>query len=681
MPSYTTADIRNVLLAGHGGSGKTTLVDALLHAAGAVNRRASVVEGNSFSDFEKEEKEHKHSIYSSVLYCDHLGKRINLIDCPGSPDLIGAALACMPAVETVVIVVNAVSGIEVVTRRMFEAARERNLPRAIVINKIDSPEVDLDGLVSRIQETFGHECLPINLPTGNGKAVVETLLNSDGESDFDTVKRCHAALLDQIVEMDENLMEKYLGGEEPDYAALHAPFERAMDEGHLVPILFADAKNNVGVAELLDAIAKHFPSPEEGNLRPFVSGDGGADERPFKYWNDPTKPLLAHVFKVTTDPFVGKLAVFRVHQGRCGGQSQVFIGHSKKPVKLGHVFHLQGKEHKEADQIIAGDIGAVAKIEDIHLNDVLHDDHALDNVHLKSQPFPTPMYGLAVTPKARGDEQKISTLLTKLAEEDPTFKWHTDRQTHEVVINGLGELHLRLILERLSNRGLHVDTKPPKIAYRETILANAEGHHRHKKQTGGAGQFGEVFLKVEPLERGKGFEFADEIFGGAIPGQFVPAIEKGVREVLETGAIAGYPIQDVKVIVYDGKHHPVDSKEIAFKTAGKYAFIEAIKKAKPVLLEPIVNMEVTVPEDKMGTITGDLSGKRGRIHGQDFVAGGMAVVKAQAPLAEVMQYQSQLKSVTGGQGSFAMEFSHYEPVPPQVQSQIAAQYKPKAEEE
>ena len=291
------------------------------------------------------------------------------------------------------------------------------------------------------------------------------------------------------------------------------------------------------------------------------------------------------------------------------------------------------------------------------------------------------MYGLAVTPKARGDEQKISTLLTKLAEEDPTFKWHTDRQTHEVVINGLGELHLRLVLERLKNRGLQVDTKPPKIAYRETIQTNAEGHHRHKKQTGGAGQFGEVYLRIEPLERGKGFEFADEIFGGAIPGQFVPAIEKGVREVLETGAIAGYPIQDVKVIVYDGKHHPVDSKEVAFKTAGKYAFIDAIKKAKPVLLEPIVNMEVTVPEDKMGTITGDLSGKRGRIHGQDFVAGGMAVVKAQAPLAEVMQYQSQLKSVTGGQGSFAMELSHYEPVPPQVQQQIAAQYKPKAEEE
>jgi elongation factor G len=680
MPSYTTADIRNVLLAGHGGSGKTTLADALLFASGAVNRKASVVEGNSFSDFEKEEKEHKHSIYSSILHCDYDGKRINFIDAPGSPDLIGQALACLPAVETVAIVVNAQSGVEVVTRRIWEAAKERNLPRAIIINKIDLPEIDLESLVSRIQETFGAECLPINLPTNSGKGVVDCLLGSTGDSDFDTVKRCHAAILDQIVEMDENLMEKYLGGEEPDYTALHAPFEKAMDEGHVVPILFTDARNEVGIKDLLDAIVKHFPSPLEGNLLPFVYGEG-AEERPYPYNDDANRPLLAHVFKVTTDPFVGKLAVFRVHQGKCSGNTQVFIGHSKKSIKLGHVFHLQGKDHKEADMVIAGDIGAVAKIEEIHTNEVLHDDHALDSVHLKAAVYPTPMYGLAITPKARGDESKISQMLQKLAEEDPTFRWNTDRQTHEVVIQGLGELHLRLVLERMKNRGLQVDTKPPKIAYRETIQTKAEGHHRHKKQTGGAGQFGEVFLKIEPKERGSGFEFADEIFGGAIPGQFVPAIEKGVREVLETGAIAGYPLQDIKVIVYDGKHHPVDSKEVAFKTAGKYAFIDAIKKAKPVLLEPIVNMEVTVPEDKVGTITGDLSGKRGRIQGQDFIGGGMAVVKAQAPLSEVMQYQSQLKSVTGGQGSFAMELSHYEPCPPQVQAMIAAQYKPKAEEE
>src|SRR5689334_7745979 len=687
--TYTTADIRNVLLCGHGGCGKTSLADAMLFESKTVGHKGSPVTGNSVSDFEKEEKEHKHSIFSALLHCDHLGKRINIIDTPGSPDLIGAAIACLPAVETVAIVINAQSGIEVVTRRIMEAAKQQNIPRAIIINKIDMPEVDLEVLVERIRETFGSECLPINLPTGNGKAVVECLLNSSGEADFDTVKRCHAAILDQIVEMDENLMEKYLGGDEPDYAALHPAFEKAMDEGHVTPIVFTDAKAGVGVAELLDAIVKHFPSPVEGNPEPFVSGEG-ADEKPFAYANDPNKPLLAHVFKVTTDPFVGKLAVFRVFQGKCNGQSQVFIGHNKKPIKLGHVFHLQGKDHKEADAIIAGDIGAVAKIEDIHTNDVLHDDHSLDSVHSKPLRFPTPMFGLAVTPKARGDEQKISTMLSKIAEEDQTFKWHTDRQTHEVVINGLGELHLRLILEKLKNRGLQVDTKPPKIAYRETIQLKAEGHHRHKKQTGGAGQFGEVFLRVEPLapdspnrkdKGGSGIEIVNEVFGGTIPGQFIPAVEKGIHDLMETGPIAGYPMQDIRVAITDGKHHPVDSKEVAFRTAGKFAFKDAVLKAKPVLLEPIVDMEVTVPEGQLGAITGDLAGKRGRIQGTDILPGGMAQVKAQAPLSEVMQYQSQLKSVTGGQGSFVMEFSHYEPVPPQVQQHVVAQYKPKVEEE
>ncbi len=689
MPNYSTADLRNILLAGHGGCGKTALADAMLHASGTVKHKTSTLDGTSISDFEKEEKEHKHSIYSAVLHADHMGKRINIIDTPGSPDLIGAAIACLPAVETVAIVINATSGIEVVTRRIWEAAKNQNLPRAIIINKIDSPDINLERMVEKIRETFGSECLPINLPSGGGKKVVECLLNTEGDSDFDTVKRCHAAMLDQIVEMDENLMEKYLGGEEPDYAALHAPFEKALDEGHVVPILFADAKTGVGITELLDAIAKHFPSPEEGNPEPFMIGEG-ENEKAFNYINDVRSPLLAHVFKVTSDPFVGKLAIFRVHQGKVSGQSQVFLGHNKKAIKLGHVFHLQGKEHKEADMIIAGDIGAVAKIDEIHPNDVLHDDHALDSVHLKALQFPTPMYGLAITPKARGDEQKLSVLLTKIAEEDPTFKWHTDRQTHEVVINGLGELHLRLMLEKLGNRGLHVDTKPPKIAYRETIQLTAEGHHRHKKQTGGSGQFGEVFLRVEPLaadspnrkdKGGSGLEIVNEVFGGTIPGQFIPAVEKGIHDLLDQGVIAGYPLQDVLVAITDGKHHPVDSKEVAFRTAGKFAFKDAVLKAKPVLLEPIVNMEVTVPEDKMGTITGDLSGKRGRIQGTDILPGGMAQVKAQAPLSEVMQYQSQLKSVTGGQGSFAMELSHYDPVPPQVQQQIASQYKPKAEEE
>ncbi|MGA2231354.1 MAG: elongation factor G [Tepidisphaeraceae bacterium] len=680
MPSYTTGDIRNVLIVGHGGSGKTTLADAMIYAAGAVNRKGSVTDGSSFGDFEKEEKEHGHSIYAHLLNCDHMGKHINLIDTPGSPDLAGQAIACLPAVETVACVINAQSGIEVVTRRLMEAAKERNVPRAIIINKIDLPELDLPALVARIQETFGHECLPINLPTGSGKAVVECLLNNSGEADFGSVKESHTAILDQIVELDEGLMEKYLSGDEPDYTLLHAPFEKAMDEGHVVPICFTDARSGVGVPELLDAIARHFPSPLEGNPMPFLTGEG-ANEKPFAYVPDVNKTLLAHVFKVTTDPFVGKLALFRVHQGKAAANSQIYIGHAKKPIKLGHISHVQGKDHREVQEIIAGDVGAVAKIEEIHTGDVLHDDHALDSVHLKPLVFPTPMFGLAITPKARGDEQKISGALAKLAEEDPTFKWSSDRQTHEVVIHGLGELHLRLVLERFAKRGLHVDTKPPKIAYRETIQQSADGHYRHKKQTGGAGQFGEVFLRVEPLERGKGFEIVNEVIGGTIPGQFIPAVEKGIHDLMDMGAIAGYPLQDIRIAITDGKHHPVDSKEVAFRTAGKFAFKDAVMKARPVLLEPIVHMEITVPEDKMGAITGDLSGKRGRIQGTDVVGGGMAMIKASAPLAEVMQYQSQLKSVTGGQGSFVMELSHYEAVPPHVQQQIVAQYKPKAEEE
>jgi elongation factor G len=678
MPSYTTADIRNVLLVGHGGCGKTSIADALLFESKAVTRKGSVADGSSYSDFEKEEKEHKHSIYSSVLHLDHLGKRINLIDTPGSPDLIGHAIAALPAVETVAVVVNAQSGIEVVTRRIMELAKDRNLPRAIIVNKCDMPDVSLEQLVGQIRETFGAECLPINLPTGGGKAVVECLLNTAGEADFDTVKLAHARILDQIVEMDENLMEKYLGGEEPDYDALHAPFEKAMDEAHLVPILFTDAKTGMGIPELLDSIARHFPSPLEGNPREFMYGEG-PDEKPFPYNQDPNRPLLAHVFKVTTDPFVGKLAVFRVHQGKCSGQSQVFIGHNKKPIKLGHVFHLQGKEHKEADAVIAGDIGAVAKIEEIHTGDVLHDDHALDTVHLKALNFPTPMYGLAVTPKARGDEQKISQQLSKLAEEDPTFKYYTDRQTHEMVIQGLGELHLRLVLEKLKNRGLQVDTKPPKIAYRETIQLKADGHHRHKKQTGGAGQFGEVFLRVEPLPRGAGFEFVDAVRGGAIPGNFMPAVEKGVRQAMEQGVIAGYPVVDLKVIVYDGKHHPVDSKEIAFVTAGRKALVAAVQAAQPIVLEPIVEVEVIVPHENLGDVTGDLASRRAQVTGTLSAAQGRAGIQALAPLSELAGYQVRLDSLTGGQGAYTLAPSHYEPVPPAVQSKLVAQYRPKEE--
>ncbi len=357
-------------------------------------------------------------------------------------------------------------------------------------------------------------------------------------------------------------------------------------------------------------------------------------------------------------------------------------GEGKKPFKISHLFKHQGKEHAEMDAAIPGDIAAVAKVEEIHRDAVLHDHHEEDRIHLRPLTYPEPMSGLAITPKRRGEEQKIADALNKILEEDPTFSVTRDSSTHETVIHGMGELHLRVILERLKNRfHVEVDTHVPKIAYRETITAKAEGHHRHKKQTGGAGQFGEVYLRVEPLPRGAGFEFVDDTFGGSIPKQFIPAIEKGVRQVLETGAIAGYPIQDVKVMVYDGKYHDVDSKEIAFSTAGKRAFIDAFQKARPVLLEPCVKIEVTVPNPQLGDITGDLSGKRGRIQGTDMVNSDTSVVEAIVPLSEMTNYQSQLKSVTGGQGSFSMEFSHFDPMPPQIQQQIVNAYKPKVEED
>lgn len=681
MSSYSIGDIRNTAILGHMGAGKTTLVDAMVSVSGAVKRKGSVQDGTSLCDFEKEEKDHQHSIFASVLHVNHDRKRINVIDTPGSPDLMGQAILALPAVETAVVVINASSGIELLTRRMMEKAKTRNLARVVVINKMDSPEADLKALILQIQETFGSECLPINLPTGERTGVVDCLSTKSGTSDIGDLSDYNSGIMDQIIEMNEELMEKYLGGGEVTLDELHETLLECLNEGHLVPICFTNAHDDVGVSELMTVLTNYCPNPVEGNKRPFLVGQG-ENEQKLDYSADPEKSLLAHVFRVATDPFVGKLVMFRVHQGTAHSNMQVSSTSYRKPIKLNRLLSIQGKEHHEVDTIIAGDIGCVAKIEDLHTDDVMYTDDSLGTVHLRPLVYPTPMFGLAVEPTARGDEAKISGALTRLQEEDPTFKVTHDHQTKELIINGLGELHLRIVLERLKNRyNLQVATKSPKIAYRETITIPANGHHRHKKQTGGAGQFGEVYLKIEPLERGEGNEFVDAIFGGAIPHGFLPAIEKGARELLNTGFVAGYPIQDLRVTITDGKHHPVDSKEVAFKTAGKYAVRDAISKARPVVLEPIVSMEVIAPEEAMGSITGDLSGRRGRVQGTDMLPGGMILIRALVPLGEVSTYQSMLKSVTAGQGSFMMELSHYDPVPPNVQQQLAAAFKPQVEEE
>ena len=675
MAKFATEAIRTIALVGHGASGKTTLVESLLAASGAIGAAGSIERGTTVCDFDPLAKAHKHSIQSAVVHFEHQGRRVHMLDTPGAPDLIGGAIGALEAVETACIVVNAQNGIEMITRRMMHWAAQRELGRMIVINKIDAENVDLSGLVERIRETFGKECLPINLPAGGASRVVDCFFNPAGESDFSSVESAHQALIDQVVEVDEELMAVYLDKGEVSPEQLHAPFEKALREGHLVPILFVSARTGAGVNELLDVIAKLAPNPAEGNPPPFHKGEGAAAV-PIQSIPDPKKHVLAHVFKVVIDPFVGKLGIFRVHQGTVTKDTQLFIGDSRKPFKVGHLFMLRGKEHIEVESAGPGDIAAVAKIDEIVLDSVLHDSHDEDNIHLKPIEFPQPMHGLAVEPKRRGDEQRISDVLHKIQAEDPCFKVEHSAVTNETVIRGLGDLHMRLVLEKMAAQyHVEVTTKPPRIPYRETITARAEGHHRHKKQTGGAGQFGEVFLRVEPLPRGKGFQFVDEVKGGTIPTQFIPAVEKGIHQVLASGPLGGYHLEDLKVTVYDGKHHPVDSKEIAFITAGKRALLDAVLKARPIILEPIVNIEITAPEASMGDIAGDLSSKRGQVSGTDSLPGGTIVVSGKAPLSELVNYQARLKSATGGQGSYAIELSHYDPVPPQVQQQIMAEHK------
>lgn len=675
MPQYTTDRIRTVALVGHGGSGKTTLAEALLARTGAITAPGSVERGTTVSDFDPLEKSFQHSLRTSVLHLDTDGVRVHVLDTPGFPDFIGQAIGALDAVETAAVVIDAAAGIEMITSRMMEWAAERHLCRLVIVNKIDAEDIDLPALMAAIQAAFGRECLPINLPAGGGKRVVDCFFNPSGDSDFSSVEAAHRALVDQVVEVDEELMSVYLEQGEVEPQQLHEPFEKALRDGHLVPVCFVSARNGAGIAELLDVMVKLLPNPTEGNPPLFYKGEGDTAEE-FRSVPDPSLHVLAHVFKVVMDPFVGKLGVFRVHQGTVTRDTQLFVGDGRKPFKVGHLFMLQGGKNVEIDAAVPGDVAAVAKVEEIAFDCVLHDSHDEDHIHMRPLHFPTPMQGVAIAPRKRGDEQRISEVLHRMMAEDPTLVVEHDSTANETVLRALGDLHLRSVLERMSSQfKLDVETRPPRIPYRETITATAEGFHRHKKQTGGAGQFGEVSLRVEPLPRGGGFEFVDATKGGVIPHQFMPAVQKGVEQVLATGAIAGFPLQDVRVVVHDGKHHPVDSKEIAFVSAGRKAFLDAIEKAKPIVLEPIVSVEINCPEAHTGDIAGDLSSRRGQVTGTRGLQPGILAVEGVAPLAELDGYSARLKSVTGGHGTWSMALSHYEQAPPNLQQKLAAEYQ------
>ena len=682
MESIAIDRIRTVALVGQAGCGKTALAEALLAQAGAIPAPGSVERGTTVCDYTPLEKSLQHSLKLAVASFEAKGARIHLLDTPGYPDFLGHSLPALAAVETAAVVINAQNGLEMMTARFMQWAARRGLDRLIVVNKIDAA-ADLEALLERIRQAFGKECLPLNLPAAGAARVSDCFFAPSGESDFSSVEEAHKQLVDQVVEVDEELMALYLekGSVEPEQ--LHAPLERALREGHLIPVVFTSAKTGAGVAELLEVIVKLLPSPAEGNPPVYVKtpGDGSAAAE-IRAEPDPSGHVLAHVFKIEIDPYVGRLAAFRVHQGRVTPGTQLFIGDGRKPIKPGHLYMLRGKQQIEVAEALPGDICAIAKIDEIRFDHILHDAPEDANIHARPLELPQSIFGLAVQPRKRGEEQKVSDVLHKLIAEDPCFRVEYNAQANETVIRGLGEMHLRTTLDKIAAQyRLDLDTRPPSVPFRETVTARADGHSRHKKQTGGAGQFGEVFLRVEPLARGAGFEFVDAVKGGVIPSVYIPAVEKGVRAVLDSGYLAGYPLQDLRVVVYDGKSHPVDSKEVAFIAAGRKAFLDALAKARPIILEPIVDIAVALPESNMGDIAGDLSARRGHIKGSQAPRPGALRLAAQAPLSELESFPSRLKALTAGQGSYTLEFSHYEPAPVPLQQKLVAQHKPAAAEE
>jgi elongation factor G len=690
-------DIRNVALCGHGSSGKTTLADKILVKTGMVNANPSVDDGNSICDFDPEEKHHKYSIEASVTHFTHGGKWFNLIDTPGYPDFIGQTIGALSGVDTAAIVINAQSGIEVNTRRVFDEAGKLGLGRIVVINRLDGENINFEALVSSIQEMWGPRCVLLNVPIGIGadlKGVVSTLRVPDDTSGaLVDPAEIHSPLLESIIEVDEEVMMRYFEGESPTDEELSRLIVRAVAEGSLIPIVCCSGKSDVGVKELLDAIGMCGLSPldvkrtttkgeEEITIEPKADG-----------------PLVAQVFKTRIDPFVQKLSFIRVYSGTLHKDQQVSASTARKGVKLGQLLHVQASETTPVDEAGPGEIVAIAKMEDLHTGSSIGD------INMPKIKFPTPMVGLAVSPKSRGDETKLSGALQKVAEEDPTIKIDRDAQTKELVMTGVSELHLIIVRERLHRRDkLDVEGKEPKIPFRETIQAPAEGSYRHKKQSGGRGQFGEVHIRMWPLERGVDLEeyctksrfpsmkethydekhnflWIDSIVGGTIPGNFLPAIEKGFRERLVGGVIAGYQVQDLCIEVHFGKHHPVDSSETAFKTAARMVFKQVFEKARPCLLEPVVKMDVTVPEDNVGDVYSDMSGRGGRVSGSDAVGGNFQTVHAEIPLREITTYARTLSSMTGGQGSYTMDFSHYEVMPANIQQEIMAKAKLEEEED
>ncbi len=678
MANYEVKDIRNIALIGHGSSGKTSLGDAMLFAAKATKRLGSVDEGTSTFDYEADEIDKKISIDSSIAFCNWQGKEINIIDTPGYPDFVSQVISSLAAVDIALVEISAVDGIQINTRKVWQLAKDNGNCTAIVVTKMDGDNINVEELLESIHETFGKECVPLNLPKGSGsdfKGVAKVLHLETSDDVIGDITKINEQVIEAVVAVDDDLMEKYLEGETIDDEKLHVCFRQSMKEASLTPIFFCSSRKGEGVKEILNTIAEFFPSPETFEKTGFKDIDSGEEIK-----IDPSldSAFSAQVFKSVIDPFVGKLSYFRVFSGKIDeGEQHLCNSRTEKREKVSHFYKMFGKEQKLIETAMAGDILAVPKLEDVEISDTL----CIDKTHGKFDEikFPTPMVSLALMPKGKGIEHKVSAALTKLASEDKAFVVSHDLETNDLVVTGASSLHLKIMIERMKNRfDIEVDTKPPKIPYKETITGKAEAKYKHKKQSGGHGQYGDVQIRIEPLERGAGFVFKNSIVGGSIPSQYIPAVEKGMKEVLNKGFLCGHPMVDFQVDLFYGSFHAVDSSEAAFKIAGVKALQEAFTNANPVLLEPVVNIEVVIPGEFMGEISGNLSGRRGRIQGMDAI-GDMQVVKASVPMAEITNYESELKSITGGQGSYTMEFSHYDVVLQHIADAIIKSEKQEAE--
>ncbi len=656
------AKIRNVGFVGHGGVGKTSLVEALLFSAGAVTRHGRVDDGTTTTDFDPDEIKRKISLNLALAYCDWKGHRVNLVDMPGYGDFIFEARAGLRVVEGAVVVVDAVAGVQVQTERVWKFATEYERPRAVVVNRLDRENADFFRALESLTKRLKGRLVPLQIPVGaeqQFKGVVDLVHMKDVPAELgDQAREYRDKLVEAVAETDDDLLAKYLEEGAIDEAEVLGALRKGIAEGKLVPVLCASATRNVGGQALLDLIVESFPSPLD---RGEVEGTDLKTKQTARRAPDPKGPVTALVFKTLSDPHVGKLSLFRVYSGTIASDSQLLNASRGAKERMGHIAWMQGKTQKNVETLGPGELGVVAKLKEAQTGDTL-----CDEAHpfvLPKVVFPEPSMSFAIQPKTRGDEDKISTALHKMAEEDPTLHFHYDPETKQLLVSGVGQMHVEVTVERMKRKyNVDVNLLPPRVPYKETVKGRSEVQGKYKKQTGGRGQYGDVWLKIEPLPRSAGFEFADDVFGGAVPRNYIPSVEKGVRDCMKKGILAGYPVVDLKVSLYDGSYHDVDSSDMAFQIAGSMALQKGFMEASPILLEPIMNVEVTTPAEQAGDVIGDLNSRRGRIIGME-PSGETAAVRAQAPMAEMLNYEPGLRSMTGGRGGYSMEFSHYEEVP------------------